>query len=144
MNTRLEHANLAVHQIGPMIEFLSTAFPEFKVRGQGVTFNGGQRWVHIGSDENYLALVETTVKDAAPRIPYSGTPGLNHLGFEVADVQALRTRMLAAGYRESTVPNAHPHRTRIYFHDREGNDWEFVEYHSDDPAERHDYEIADE
>ena len=47
-----------------------------------------------------------------------------------------------AGYEDSTVPNAHPSRTRVYFHDAEGNDWEFVQYHTDDPAARHDYEDA--
>ena len=44
---------------------------------------------------------------------------------------------------DSTVPNEHPQRQRVYFYDSEGNDWEFVEYASDDPAERNDYEIPD-
>ena len=44
---------------------------------------------------------------------------------------------------DSTVPNAHPHRKRVYFHDAEGNDWEFVEYLSRDPAERNDYALED-
>ena len=39
--------------------------------------------------------------------------------------------------------HAHPHRTRVYFNDLEGNDWEFVEYHSSDPAERNDYDLPD-
>ena len=45
--------------------------------------------------------------------------------------------------RDSTVPNAHPHRKRVYFNDREGNDWEFVQYLSDDPADRNDYTLPD-
>ncbi len=45
--------------------------------------------------------------------------------------------------RETTVPNEHPHRTRVYFNDPEGNDGEFVEYHSQDPSERNDYAIPD-
>ena len=76
-------------------------------------------------------------------MPYSQKPGTNHLGFEVGDAEALRRRMLEAGYTESTVPNRHPHRRRVYFHDLEGNDWEFVEYASADPAERNDYAIPD-
>ena len=76
-------------------------------------------------------------------MPYAGRPGLNHLGFEVPDVVALRARLLAAGYRETTVPNAHPHRSRVYFADAEGNDWEFVEYHSRVPSERNDYALPD-
>ncbi len=57
-------------------------------------------------------------------------------------MEALRERLRTAGYQDSTVPNGHPHRQRVYFHDPEGNDWEFVEYRSEDPAERNDYEIA--
>ncbi len=76
-------------------------------------------------------------------MPYGGKPGLNHLGYVVDDVEALHARMTAAGYRDSTVPNQHPHRKRVYFHDAEGNDWEFVEYASTDPAERNDYDLPD-
>jgi catechol 2,3-dioxygenase-like lactoylglutathione lyase family enzyme len=75
--------------------------------------------------------------------PYSGEPGVNHLAYEVDDVESLYTRLKAAGYRESTPPNAHPHRKRVYFYDPEGNDWEFVQYFSRDLAERNDYELPD-
>ena len=68
---------------------------------------------------------------------------MNHLAYEVEDVDAVRQRLAAAGYQDSTVPNAHPHRKRVYFSDREGNDLEFVEYLSRDPSERHDYEFSD-
>jgi hypothetical protein len=40
----------------------------------------------------------------------------------------------------SETEPAHAHRRRIDFNDREGNDWEFVQYLSDDPAKRNDYE----
>ena len=42
---------------------------------------------------------------------------------------------------DSTVPNDHPHRRRVYFHDPDGNDWEFIQYLTDDPALRHDYTL---
>lgn len=140
--TRLEHANLHVRDVDEMIRFLRTAFPDFQVRGQGLGWSGA-RWVHVGSDDVYLALSQATQAPAEPWKPYAGKPGLNHLGFEVDDAQALRARMLEAGYLESTVANSHPHRTRVYFHDSEGNDWEFVEYRSDDTAERNDYALPD-
>jgi hypothetical protein len=35
MTVRLEHANLTVRDINGMIGFLHTAFPEFRVRGEG-------------------------------------------------------------------------------------------------------------
>jgi hypothetical protein len=33
--------------------------------------------------------------------------------------------------------------SRVYFTDTEGNDWEFVEYRSSDPAQRNDYALPD-
>jgi catechol 2,3-dioxygenase-like lactoylglutathione lyase family enzyme len=143
MATRLEHANLVVRDVDTMIDFLRVAFPDFRVRGGGPGF-ASTRWVHVGNDVTYVALNDATLEPAEAWVPYAGRPGTNHLGFEVDDVEALRQRLVAAGYRESTVPNAHPHRRRVYFHDAEGNDWEFVEYRSDDPAERNDYELADD
>ena len=76
-----------------------------------------------------------------PDRPYTGYPGVQHLGWEVPDAEGLRQRLLAAGFEESTYPNHHPHRKRVYFYDADGNDWEFVEYLSDDPAERNDYAL---
>jgi catechol 2,3-dioxygenase-like lactoylglutathione lyase family enzyme len=142
MTVRMEHANLCVRDIDGMIRFLQTAFPEFRIR-HDETDPDGSRWVHVGTDEAYLALSQATDEPERPWAPYEGRPGVNHLGFEVDDAEALRDRLLAAGYEESTVPNAHPYRKRVYFYDPEGNDWEFVEYLTDDRAKRHDYEIAD-
>jgi hypothetical protein len=72
-----------------------------------------------------------------------GKPGTNHLGYVVDDVDALRARMLSVGYRDSTVPNNHPHRRRVYFYDTEGNDWEFVQYLTETVDERNDYALPD-
>jgi catechol 2,3-dioxygenase-like lactoylglutathione lyase family enzyme len=142
MAVRLEHANLCVRDVDEMLRFVRSAFPEFSVRGEGRT-GWGTRWVHVGTGETYLALNEANAEAPEPWVPYAGKPGTNHLGYEVDDVEALRERLSAAGYRDSTVPNAHPHRRRVYFHDREGNDWEFVEYASSDPALRNDYALPD-
>jgi catechol 2,3-dioxygenase-like lactoylglutathione lyase family enzyme len=140
MAARLDHANLIVRDIDETIRFLQTAFPDFRVRGGG-TGPTGARWVHVGNDDTYLALNQATA-DAEPWTPYAGKPGLNHLGFAVDDADALQARLRAAGYKDSTVPNSHPARRRVYFYDKEGNDWEFVEYLTDDLALRHDYELA--
>ena len=142
MTIRLEHANLLVADIDGMIRFLQTAFPEFRIRHQE-TDSAGRRWVHVGTDESYIALNQATEAPSERWIPYSGKPGLNHLGFEVDDVDALRLRMLEAGYRDSTYPNDHPHRRRVYFYDPEGNDWEFVQYFSTAMSDRNDYLLSD-
>jgi catechol 2,3-dioxygenase-like lactoylglutathione lyase family enzyme len=125
-----------------MTRFLQTAFPEFRIRGEGRS-QDGTRWLHIGTDENYIALGESRVEPDRRWAPYQGFPGVNHLGVEVDDVESLRDRLITAGYRESTPPNAHPHRKRLYFYDSEGNDWEFVQYLSQDAAERNDYKLPD-
>ena len=142
MECRLEHANLIVRDVDATIRFLRTAFPQFRIRCDGQD-RGGRRWVHIGTDDTYIALTQSTVEPEQRWTPYGGAPGVNHLAYEVADVEALRARLKAGGFRESTPPNAHPHRRRVYFYDPEGNDWEFVQYFSQDPAERNDYELPD-
>jgi catechol 2,3-dioxygenase-like lactoylglutathione lyase family enzyme len=142
MATRLEHANVCVRDLDAMIRFLETAFPEFHDRGEG-TSSDGTRWVHVGTDETYIALGQSRVEPEERWTPYQGVPGVNHLAYEVDDIQALQKRMTAAGYRDSTVPNAHPFRKRVYFYDPEGNDWEFVQYLSEEPAKRNDYQLPD-
>jgi len=141
MAVRLEHANLNVRDVEAEIRFLKTAFPEFRIRGEGICH--GQRWLHLGTDDTYIVLNPTKPDAQRNWVPYRGEPGVNHLAYEVDDAEALRARLSAAGYRESTPPNAHPHRKRVYFYDPEGNDWEFVQYFSKDPAERNDYKLPD-
>ncbi len=141
MTIRLEHANMVVRSIDDAVRFLTAALPEFRIRREGL--NEGQRWMHIGTDDTYIALNEASDEPAERWVPYDGKPGINHLGYEVDDVEALRDRLAAAGFKDSTYPNNHPHRKRVYFHDADGNDWEFVQYFSDDPALRNDYELED-
>jgi catechol 2,3-dioxygenase-like lactoylglutathione lyase family enzyme len=126
-----------------MIKFLITAFPEFNIRFEDKD-SDGNRWVHIGTDYTYLALEQATKEPVKKWIPYAGYPGVNHLGVEVDDVDALSDRLNAAGYKDSTIPNSHPYRKRVYFHDPDGNDWEFVQYLSDDSSKRNDYMLPNQ
>ena len=139
MAIRMEHANMIVRNIDETVRFLRAAFPDFKVRREGN--DDSKRWMHIGTDDTYIALNESSDEPAEKWVPYDGKPGINHLGYEVDDVDTLRERLAAAGFKDSTYPNSHPHRKRVYFYDADGNDWEFVQYYSDDPAERNDYEL---
>ena len=142
MTERLEHANLCVHDIDAVVRFLKTAFPDFQIR-QDTTEPDGSRWVHVGTNETYISLTQAKPGEARRGTPYKARPGLNHLAYEVDDVEALGARLRGAGYQDSTLPNSHPHRRRVYFYDPDGNDWEFVQYLSDDPEKRHDYELPD-
>ncbi len=114
-------------------------FPNFVI--PQLIQNDDGSWVQ--TDDTYVALNEATKEPAERWVPYAGVPGTNHLGYAVDDAEGLRRRLAAAGYRDSTIPNDHPHRRRVYFYDSEGNDWEFVEYRSDDPSERNDYDLPD-
>ena len=143
MAIRIEHANISVQDMDEMIKFLITAIPEFKIRFEGRDSNGN-RWLHIGIDNTYFALEQATKEPIEKWIPYEGYPGVNHFGFEVGDVDALKDRLKTAGYKDSTVPNSHPYRKRVYFYDPEGNDWEFVQYLSDDPSKRNDYMLPNQ
>lgn len=141
MTIRMEHANMVVRNIDDSIRFLKSAFPEFVIRREGLS--DGRRWAHVGTDDTYIALNEAVSEPAEKFVPYEGKPGINHLGYEVDDADGVKKRLAAAGYRDSTYPNSHPYRKRVYFNDADGNDWEFVQYLSRDPAERNDYDIPD-
>jgi catechol 2,3-dioxygenase-like lactoylglutathione lyase family enzyme len=134
MDCQLEHANMRVKDVDETVRFLTTAMPNFKVRG-GHT-EGDEKWLHIGTESTYLCLNE----DKAETQPQRG-PGLNHVGFIVDDAEAIRGRLEKAGYKEGFVPEPHPHRKRIYYTDGNGTEWEFVQYFSDDPSERNDYTV---
>src|SRR2546426_12120302 len=108
MIVRLEHANLFVRDIDATIRFLQAAFPEFRIRFDGMDPRGF-RWVHIGTDDTYIALTQSTAEPERQWTPYVGVPGVNHLAYVVDNVEALRERMRSAGYRDSTVPNQHPY-----------------------------------
>ena len=139
MTVRLEHANLAVHDIDAVICFLQTAFLEFRIR-HDTTEPDGVRWVHVGTDDTYIALNQAK---GAPGVAQRGMP-LNHLAFDVTDIESICARLLHAGYQQNTfTPRTHPHRQRVYFFDPEGNEWEFVQYFSNDPARRNDYSLPD-
>ena len=142
---KIEHVNLFVTTIEPTLDFLQTAFPEWRVRGEG----GGEwagaprRWLHIGDDDFYLTLNDFTpgvgARAGRQRERDSTGLGLAHIGFEVASLDAVAARLQKAGYAPHHQGESHPHRRNLYFLDNEGLEFEFVEYLSDVPAERNLY-----
>jgi catechol 2,3-dioxygenase-like lactoylglutathione lyase family enzyme len=118
MACRLEHANISVRDIEALIRFLKTAFSDFQVRGEGIC--NGVRWVHVGTNDTYIALNQANADSERHRKPYSGEePGVNHLAYEVDNVESLRASLKAAGYRESTPPErASPQEARLLLRSR--------------------------
>lgn len=142
---RIEHVNLVVTAIYPTVNFLRAAFPHWDIRGEG----GGEwagiprRWAHIGDDANYLTLNEFHLPEAARgrhRDLQSSEPGLAHIGFEIADLDAVVERLRAAGYEPDHLGEDHPHRRNLYYVNEEGLEFEFVEYFSDKPEEKNLYQ----
>lgn len=141
MSCYFEHANITVTDLDAVVSFVTTAVPEFVIRGQGekVYESGPRKWLHLGTDSSYVALVQarpdTKLQEQA--IP---NPGLNHLGVVVDDADGVQERLRQAGYEESLVVEPHPYRKRVYFNDPNGNEWEFIEYLTDEPSKRNEYE----
>ncbi len=135
MSCRLEHANLTVRDLNATVRFLTTAFPEFRVRG-GSTEGDSNPWLHVGTESTYLAISQGHGTEG---VIGPDSAGFNHLGYVVADADGLRTRMLAAGYREGYLAEPHPYRKRVYILDEDGVEWEFVQYLTDDPALQNEY-----
>jgi len=127
----LEHIHIDVRSLAETEIFLRTALPEIERRGSGNGAGSG-RWVHLGSDDNYIALTE----DAAAKPAAS----LRHIGMVVESVDQLMQRLAEAGFEPADAGslNSHPYRRRVYYIDGNGLDWEFVEYLSDDLSKRND------
>lgn len=143
MLLRLEHANITVTDVDAAKRFLKIAFPEFEVRGSGTTENEEytKRWEHFGTDERYLALEMLDPPGATDRKPYRD-PGVNHIGFVVDDLPALRDRLMAAGYWAGDLreEGEGPARLRSYIFDDLGMEWEFVQYLTEDVEKMNVYE----
>ena len=139
MATYLEHANITVPDVDAAIAFFRTVDPALRVR-HDETPEGSHRWAHVGTEASYIALQAPHVGSDArePRQTYVNH-GVNHLAWVVDDLQTVVDRLESRGYRRGIEGAAHPHRKRAYFYDAAGFEWEFVEYHSDDPAERNAY-----
>jgi catechol 2,3-dioxygenase-like lactoylglutathione lyase family enzyme len=120
------------------VRFLTTALPDFQVRGGGESA-GGSRWLHIGTEDTYIALNERA--SAAKDAKNTSSGPIKHLGFVVDDADALEQRLTDAGYRQGAIAQPHPHRKRVYFLDNDGGEWEFVQYLSDEPGQRNDYAL---
>ena len=135
-NVFLEHANITVSDLDQSVAFFQTAFPDFIIRGGGGT--GVDRWLHLGNETVYLALNQGENRQERTQERYTQN-GVNHLGFVVTDVEELAGRMEKAGYERSYPVQKEKFRVRHYFFDKDNNEYEFVQYLSDVPAERNSY-----
>ncbi len=136
---RLEHANLVVKDISATLDFIQTAFPDWKIRGRGeMTWHGKpRRWLHVGDDDYYLTLNDDG--EGENRDLSGHTPGLAHLGFVIDDVDSVIERLEAKGFEIDIEGAEHPFRKTVYFVDPAGFQFEFMQYLSDVPEEKNLY-----
>jgi catechol 2,3-dioxygenase-like lactoylglutathione lyase family enzyme len=135
MTPYLEHANMTVRNLDEAIRFLTTAIPEFTVRHRGMA--DGYEWAHVGTDQTYIAISEDP--EAGHTHEAYDELGVNHIGFVVENADAVARALRQAWFEEGIRVDPHPYRKRIYFYDQDGNEWEFVEYFTDEAALRNQY-----
>ena len=122
--TRIEHVNVTVTDPERTARLMEELFG-WHVRWRGPARDGG-RTVHVGTDDHYVALytgrdARYTAEDFA-----KGRP-LNHVGVAVDDLDAVETRVVAAGLKPFNHDDYEPGR-RFYFLDPDGIEYEVVSY----------------
>lgn len=136
---QIEHVNLVSKDIEATLDFLQTAFPDWKVRGQGENewYGTKRQWLHFGTDDYYITLNEGSQEDN--RDLKGQSPGLAHIGFCVDDLDDVATRLQSKGYEIATIGADHPHRKNVYFIEPSGFEFEFVQYVAESPEQRNMY-----
>ncbi len=139
---QVEHVNITVGDITEAVNFLTTAMPEFAIRGEGDSESNGKtyHWIHIGTDESYVALQGPTANTRASLERYADV-GTNHIGFVVEDINKVVKNLTQSGYEMTSDNREHPARRRVYFETRDGLEWEFIQYFSTELSQRNDYKI---
>ena len=122
---RLEHVNFTVIDPDATAALLVDLF-DWRVRWRGPAKDDGYT-VHVGTDEDYLALyrpptVPTGVTDAGQQVN-----GLNHVALVVDDLDDIERRVRAAGLQPFSFGDCEPGR-RFYFRDADGVEFEIVSY----------------
>ena len=119
---RIEHVNVTVSDPDRTASLLQRIFG-WHVRWSGPARDGG-RTVHVGSDEHYIAAYTGAGAEAGDSA--KGGP-LNHVGVEVADLEATEERVAEAGLTPFGHGDYEPGR-RFYFLDPDGIEFEVVSY----------------
>jgi catechol 2,3-dioxygenase-like lactoylglutathione lyase family enzyme len=121
---RIEHVNITVADPDRTADLMAALF-DWHVRWRGPGQKGGY-YVHVGSDDHYVALYTGGSPTRVAEAFGKGKP-LNHIGVEVDDLDATETRVIAAGLRPFSHADYEPGR-RFYFLDPDGIEYEVVSY----------------
>lgn len=124
MSARLEHVNVTVSDAERTAGLLERLF-DWRVRWSGPSQAGG-RSVHVGTDDQYLALYTANGGGGAPLGWAKGAP-LNHVAIVVEDLDDVEARVIEAGLTPFNHGDYEPGR-RFYFFDPDGIEYEIVSY----------------
>ena len=125
ISAALEHVNVTVSNPEKTAALLCDLFG-WHVRWQGESMMGG-RTVHVGRDDDYLALYTQSKTTEMDKSSYSRHGGLNHIGVVVHDLYATEKRVQAAGFKTHNHGDYEPG-SRFYFNDHDNIEFEVVHY----------------
>ena len=123
---RLEHANVTVGDAKKTAAWLGRVFG-WEVRWQGSAMNGAGYTIHVGSEQDYLALYEPKPSAPGARPDYKTQGQLNHIGIVVDDLAKAETAILAEGF-EARLHQKYEPGERFYFYDENEIEFEIVAY----------------
>ena len=124
MRAGLEHVNVTVGDADRTAALLQRLF-DWRVRWSGPSRDGG-RTVHVGTEDQYLALYAEKDGSGAPLDWSKGAP-LNHVAIVVDDLDAVEARVVESGLTPFGHGDYEPGR-RFYFMDPDGIEFEVVSY----------------
>ncbi len=121
---RIEHVNISVGDPQRSADLMRDLFG-WHIRWEGPSMLGGHT-IHVGSDDDYLALyTNDDLRSADPKFS-KGRP-MNHVGVVVEDLDTVESQVKAAGLEPFGHDNYDPGR-RFYFFDWNGIEFEVVSY----------------
>ena len=135
----VEHVNATVQDVDHAVRFLTTALPDWRVRGSGTMdwFGKPMHWVHVGDDGHYIALQSGGVGAGVDW--RSNGSGMKHVGIVVPSVQPVVDRLQAAGFELDHWGGETAHRKSVYVMLGDDFQVEFVEYRTQDATLRNSY-----
>lgn len=119
----IEHVNLTVSDLARSVKFYRELFG-FDVRWEGTTSTGVAA-AHVGDEKFYVALFQAEQSGRVEK-DYARV-GLNHFGFVVDDLAAMKARLAELGVAPTSEMDYEPG-VRLYFHDPDGIEIELVQY----------------
>lgn len=124
LKIKIEHVNISVSNAFETAQMLEELF-DWKIRWQGNSQLGGYT-IHIGDDEQYLALWSPS-KDGAPLAKFKKGAPLNHIGIETSDLDLIERRVREFGFEPFNFADYDPGK-RFYFFDNDGIEFEIISY----------------